>query len=255
LAVLPAGAWTSYSDLAELIGSHQVPVGQHLANEDVPHPWRVLTSDGTAAPGFRWSDAARRDTPVDLLRAEGVRFDDRGRADMAQRLTAAELADLIGLHRDLPAMTEEETDEGSFWAQLRDAQPSSIVDAVTALVGAWRSAGGEVGFGPAEETGCYLFVRPGRSPDGRRPPWPWAIYPLSGRVEVVFQYLKARPPFDDPVVRDEFRQRCNRIPGVNLPPAKLDVRPSFPLDVLGSHDGRAAAHAVLEWFMTTSAST
>src|SRR5256885_7711613 len=97
---MPAGTWTSYYDLAELIGSHQVPVGQYLAKEQTPHPWRVLTIDGTVSPNFRWREPDRTDNPLDLLRAEGVRIDDRGRADTAQRLTAAELADLVGLQRD-----------------------------------------------------------------------------------------------------------------------------------------------------------
>lgn len=251
LAVMPAGTWTSYSDLAELIGSHQVPVGQYLATELASHPWRVLTIDGTVSPNFRWQQADRTDDPLDLLRGEGVRIDERERADQAQRLTAAELADLVGLHRD-EAAGDEDTAEESFWSQLRTAQPLSVVEATTAIIDHWRAAGGHVGFGSAAEAGCYLFVRPGRSADGRRPPWPWAIYPLSGRIEVVFQHLKVRQPFDDPAMREEFRQICNRIPGVNLPPAKLDVRPSFPLDVLGDDRARATAQAALDWFMTAA---
>lgn len=34
VAALPAGSWTSYLDLAALIGSHQVPVGQRVANHE-----------------------------------------------------------------------------------------------------------------------------------------------------------------------------------------------------------------------------
>ena len=45
-AALPPGTWTTYGDLAELIGSHPVPVGVHLAHHPVPNAWRVLMSDG-----------------------------------------------------------------------------------------------------------------------------------------------------------------------------------------------------------------
>ena len=41
-AALPTGTWTTYGDLAELIGSHPVPVGVHLAHHPVPNAWRVL---------------------------------------------------------------------------------------------------------------------------------------------------------------------------------------------------------------------
>lgn len=42
LASLPAGRWTSYSDVAKVIGSHQVAVGARLANVVVPNAHRVL---------------------------------------------------------------------------------------------------------------------------------------------------------------------------------------------------------------------
>lgn len=97
LATMPAGNWTSYSDLAELVGSHQVPVGQHVANtEGLLHAYRVLNSDGAVSPRFRWSEPEDTRDVRDVLREEGVRFDDKGRADPAQRLRADDLAALIG---------------------------------------------------------------------------------------------------------------------------------------------------------------
>jgi alkylated DNA nucleotide flippase Atl1 len=97
LAAMPAGNWTSYSDLAELVGSHQVPVGQHVANTDrLLHAYRVLNSDGTVSPHFRWSELDDTRDVRDVLREEGVRFDSKRRADPVQRLRAEDLAGLIG---------------------------------------------------------------------------------------------------------------------------------------------------------------
>jgi O6-methylguanine-DNA--protein-cysteine methyltransferase len=42
MAEIPAGSWTTYGDLAALIGSHPVPVGGRLANYPVPNAHRVL---------------------------------------------------------------------------------------------------------------------------------------------------------------------------------------------------------------------
>ena len=81
LAELPAGAWTSYGDIAALIGSHPVPVGDRLANHPVPNAHRVLRTDGTLSPGFRWPDPADKRDPISMLRAEGVTFDGHGRAN------------------------------------------------------------------------------------------------------------------------------------------------------------------------------
>jgi alkylated DNA nucleotide flippase Atl1 len=97
LAAMPAGTWTSYSDLAELVGSHQVPVGQHLSNtKGLLNAHRVLSSDGTVSPHFRWLDPDDNRDVRDVLREEGVQFDSRGRADPSQHLSATDLAALIG---------------------------------------------------------------------------------------------------------------------------------------------------------------
>lgn len=96
LAALPAGAWTTYRDLAELIGSHQVPVGQHLANTPgVPNAHRVLRSDGTVSDQFAWSDPNDTRDVFDVLRSDGVQLDDEGHADPDQRMSTDNLADLL----------------------------------------------------------------------------------------------------------------------------------------------------------------
>lgn len=100
LAELPAGSWTTYVDLAILIGSHPVPVGMRLASHPAPNAHRVLQVSGTVSPNFRWLDPHCTDDPIDLLRKEGVTFDDSGHADPAQRVTAEELAELVGPSTD-----------------------------------------------------------------------------------------------------------------------------------------------------------
>ena len=64
--------------------------------------------------------------------------------------------------------------------------------------------------------------------------WPVTLYP-SGKCEVVFQHLSRRPPFDDIQLRMELRERLNKIPGVEMPAAKIELRPGFPLSVLADH--------------------
>ena len=95
-AALPAGAWTSYSDLAELISSHPVPVGGHLSQHPVDNAWRVLKADGSVSPQFRWLEPDRTDDPREKLLTEGVRFDGP-RADPAQRWDAEALAGAVGM--------------------------------------------------------------------------------------------------------------------------------------------------------------
>lgn len=96
LAAIPAGRWTTYGDVAALIGSHPVPVGNRLASYSAPNAHRVLQAEGTVSPSFRWPDPGKTDDPVDVLRAEGVLIDAHGRAAASQRLTVDELAALAG---------------------------------------------------------------------------------------------------------------------------------------------------------------
>lgn len=117
LAALPLGTWTTYGDLAEMISSHQVPVGQHLANTPgLLNAHRVLTSEGRVAEGFRWSDPADDRDVRAVLESEGVRFGGDERADLAQRLRSDDLADLIGEAVE-PITPEEEREYG--WRMLR----------------------------------------------------------------------------------------------------------------------------------------
>ena len=196
-AALPPGNWTTYGDLAELIGSHPVPVGVHLAHHPVPNAWRVLMSDGSVSPNFRWEASGRTDDPKELLASEGIVFLG-GRADPAQRITGAELAGLLGMDTgDLPAAASTEdgaqdTDSAAarFTDQLAEAHPD-CVSAITRLLQHWQELGGALSFGSASEVSCFLVLYAGPGRFDRI--WPFIIYPSWGTIEVAFQPCAAGP--------------------------------------------------------------
>jgi uncharacterized protein with ParB-like and HNH nuclease domain/alkylated DNA nucleotide flippase Atl1 len=87
LAALPPGAWTTYGDLAELVGSHQVPVGQHVASQrGLLNGHRVLTVEGRVSDGFHWNDPDDTHDIYEVLSTDGVEFGADLRADPARRL-------------------------------------------------------------------------------------------------------------------------------------------------------------------------
>lgn len=163
-AAIPAGAWTTYGDLAEVIGSHPVPVGVHLATQPVPNAWRVLTADGTISSGFRWQDDHRNDKAQALLESEGVTFQ-ADKAAPAQRLTAADLATLVGMDTSAPVPSTQaqtgvqlESEVGSrFLRQLVEARPQAA-DGVLDVLAWWQSLGGDLSFGSYSETTCFLIA-------------------------------------------------------------------------------------------------
>ncbi len=252
LAELPAGSWTTYGDLAALIGSHAVPVGVRLASHPAPNAHRVLQSEGTISSAFRWLEPGRSENPRDLLEAEGVEFDKGGRANAAQRVTPEELAVLCGL--DPGELSEEipDPDPGQdaalrdqFVQQLHAFQAHETATGVLRVLDAWAALGGRVHYGRSGETSCFLMANEPNSPGGGL--WPATIYP-SGKFEVVFQYLRSRPPFDDPQLRQELRERLNALSGVDLPESKIELRPGFPLTLLADGEARDQLIAVLAWF-------
>jgi alkylated DNA nucleotide flippase Atl1 len=92
VASVPPGNWTSYGDVAAAGGSPRAAqaVGSWLARhgDEVPGVYRLINVSGEVSPGWRPASA---DLPPDRgrvkarLETEGVRFDDRGRADPRQR--------------------------------------------------------------------------------------------------------------------------------------------------------------------------
>ncbi|MFJ7259075.1 DUF262 domain-containing protein [Streptomyces globosus] len=257
LLAMPAGTWTTYGDLAALIGTHAVAVGNHVATKKGLHcAYRVLTADGRISDGFRWTDDLHSGDPKDLLEAEGVPFDQAGRARRSHRLTTADLAVLVG--RELtegsplaePPAGGDDTAATRFETLLRDNQTADTVQGVLDALRFWEQQGGYAAYGRANETSCFPMLEAGTA-HAPQPLWPIALYPASGTVDVVFQYLKRRPPFDDEPLRRELLDRFNAIDGIELAEAKLDLRPSFPLEVFADHSEEICA--VLEWFVHTVA--
>jgi alkylated DNA nucleotide flippase Atl1 len=249
LAEIPAGAWTTYGDIAALIGSHPVAIGTRLATQPAPNAHRVLTASGQVSDGFHWLDG-RADDPRTMLESEGVIFDGRGRADPQQRLTVEDLAQLAAVTiGEPPESLPEPHDEGDclnrFDEQLTAHQAPATVDAVGIVAEAWITMGGWVWWGRGSETSCFLVAREG--PRRSDSIWPVVLYP-TGKCEVVFQYLASRPPFDDIQLRQELRERLNKIPGVDLPAAKLELRPGFPVEILADEQARDVFIDTLAWF-------
>ncbi|WP_327395298.1 MGMT family protein [Streptomyces phaeochromogenes] len=257
LLAMPTGTWTTYGDVAALIGTHAVAVGSHLASNAGLHgAYRVLTADGRISEGFRWASNDQSADPQTLPEAEGVPFDEARRARRSHRLTTADLATLLGkqVADDIaPAHDLDEEQQAAaarFEAQLRDNQTPETVKGVGDALRFWEQQGGYRAYGRASETSCFPTLEVGNALESRKL-WPLAMYPVTGTVEAVFEHLKRRQPFDDEPLRRELMARLNKINGIDLAEAKLDLRPSFPVEVFAGRSDEICA--VLEWFVHTVA--
>jgi hypothetical protein len=70
-----------------------------------------------------------------------------------------------------------------------------------------------------------------------------------GRLEVQFQWMKERPPFDSEAKRQELRERLNRIPGVEIPADAIVLRPRILLSTLSNKAVLTQFLEVLDWFL------
>jgi len=76
--------------------------------------------------------------------------------------------------------------------------------------------------------------------------WPFVLYTY-GRVELQFQHIAKRPPFDDPALREELRTKLKAIPGVELPPIAEARRPSIELSVLSQSESLRRFTDAMDW--------
>jgi hypothetical protein len=230
------------------------PVGQYFINRtDLANPHRVLTWEGKVSASFSWPDGRSGD-PRTMLESEGIAFDERGRADPSCRMSPEDLAQLIGLEESqlpppAPREAGDDTRATRFDELLDEYQLPEVAEAVRTLLKDWRSRGGELWHGRGTDTSCLPLLRTGI--EESTCVYPVAFYPVSGTVEVAFQYMGRRAPFDDIRLRRELLRRLNEIPGVHLAEAKLALRPSFPM-VLLPGEGAERLGEVFRWFAETA---
>lgn len=248
---IPEGRWTTYGNVATIAGTHPVPLGVFLGKNFVSNAWRVLQAAGTISPGFRWTPGSPNEgrDPKDVLIEEGIEFGADGRADAESKLEVADLAGLLGVEIDANSAGGEVDDsderESAYLAQMAGRFTPATIHGVIEVLRAWRALGGYVTFGTSTDIGAFLHVR---EPGSASHVWPMVIYSY-GSIEVVFQWLASRPPFDDVRMRDELRNRLNRARGVAIEDSKLKVRPTFSVDVLADVSDRQSVIDALEWFM------
>lgn len=94
-AVLPPGSWASYSELAVLVGTSPIAVGNYIGKNHVTNAHRVMNAAGHVAPGFHWIDPDDDRDVRTVLETEGLVFGEDERAMPERRMTAADLQERI----------------------------------------------------------------------------------------------------------------------------------------------------------------
>ena len=135
-------------------------------------------------------------------------------------------------------------DEQSLFADLMEKRGKDEMRVARDLYEWMLARGWRPTFGKGKQDGSWIPVF---AANGRQH-YPIALYSY-GRIEVQFQHLKARAPFDNDQARLELLRWVNEIPGVSFGPEVITRRPSIPLRVLASDPSALEQlKRTIEWF-------
>lgn len=180
---------------------------------------------------------------TDVIAVEVKRYGAAGMSTLVSRVlgqTAAKKAKTEG----------RQWDEASFFAELERRNGPDEVRVARRLLDWGRDKMTGIWWGKGQKDGSMIPVL---DVDGTTH-WLVAVWTYA-RAELQFQHMATKPPFDDLSLRQELLRRLNKIPGVSIPEAKLDKRPSIPLAVLAEEEHLSRFLGTLDWCIEQIRST
>lgn len=127
------------------------------------------------------------------------------------------------------ATQDHQWDEASLLASLGERHGRDAARVAQELVGWAQAKGLDIWWGRGQRSGSFLpILHAGKD-------WftGFAVWTY-GTVEIQFQHMRNRAPYDDPTKRLALVRALNSIDGVRLPEDAIDRRPGFDLKLLGS---------------------
>jgi hypothetical protein len=174
---------------------------------------------------------------LEILSARRDWLQMKARAFEARKIEKATAAEVQAETRTSEQPARRKWDEKSFFQELQ--RNCGVRDAATARkILEWAESNAlSVWWGEGRQSGAFhLGLR-------LRGEWYHLIGVWTGgAVELQFEYMRNRPPFDSEANRLEFFRRLDAIPGMDLPDDAITRRPGVPMSVLGDE-------AVLEQFL------
>ncbi len=121
--------------------------------------------------------------------------------------------------------------EETFFEELKRRNGKKVEKIVRSIIKQIENKVTRLWYGQGKRTGSIIPVIDKKEYSNQL----FAIYTY-GRIEIYFQYLKMKPPFNDDQKRRELLDKFNLIDGINLPENKLDKRPSFEIKELNTDE-------------------
>jgi hypothetical protein len=135
-------------------------------------------------------------------------------------------------------------DEPSFFQTLRERRGEAEAEVARTILDWAKSNSLRIWWGRGANDGSFFPMLDWKDRDN----FTVAVW-TNGRLKVLFQWMKNRPPFDDEQKRQELRRRLNQIHGVAIPAEKIALRPSIPLSALTDKSSMEQFLGVLDWLV------
>lgn len=186
--------------------------------------------------------------PAEVLAVEIKQFVGEGLRTLVPRVIG--LTAVAERQKGKSGSSERIWDELSFLTELRDRKGQNEANAAVAILDWAKRNASYIWWGKGAKDGSFY---PMINHDGEKhfiaSVWTY------GRVEIPFQWMVSRPPFDTNAKRLELRERLNRTPGVDIPADAISRRPTIPLALFTDADVLQAFLSVLDWYVHEIKST
>jgi hypothetical protein len=135
-------------------------------------------------------------------------------------------------------------DEPRFLADLAKRCGDADLSVAQSLLDWARRAGCRIWWGNGHQDGSFfpLLDHAGQTF------WTISVWTY-GRVEIQFQEMLKRAPFQSEASRLALLERFNAVPGIAIPRNRIEKRPSVPLQVLRSGEALGRFLGVLDWMV------
>lgn len=134
--------------------------------------------------------------------------------------------------------------EESFFEELKRRNGENSVKVIKHILDELQNKVTRFWYGQGKNTGSIIPVLDKEEYSNQL----FAIYTY-GKIEVYFQYLKEKPPFDNYDKRKLILEKLNDIQGVNLSIDKLDKRPSFEINLLNTIEKQDKFISAFNWII------
>lgn len=139
-------------------------------------------------------------------------------------------------------LTKRKWDEPSFFTELETRSGSKDVSVARDILAWAQQRMTYVWWGEGKRNGSFVPTLNHNGTDYQL----FAVW-TSGGVEIYFQWLQGKPPFDSEAKRLELLRRLNDLPDVSLPKTTITKRPSIYLSTLYDETSRRQFLEILDW--------